>query len=50
MIFNVLKYVLVVALVIGVAGGISWFLFDWLIMNEPIPESAIKVLGSIAGV
>lgn len=45
MVRNTLKYMFVLILVIGVAGALSWFLFQWMLLDEPIPDGALKVMG-----
>lgn len=50
MIADRVKHLLVLLIVIGVIGALSWLVMRWLVTHEPIPESALKVLGEGWGI
>jgi hypothetical protein len=40
-----LKKLLLAVVSVGALGALSWYLFQRLVMQEPISDSAMKVLG-----
>lgn len=47
MIAKVFKYFLFFLLTTIIIGGCGWFLARWFMINDPIPEGALKVLAKI---
>lgn len=45
MVKNFLRNLFLAIVSVGVLGALSWYLFQQLVIHEPIPESAIKVWG-----
>ena len=44
-----LRYALIIAVVTGFLGVCGWFLFKWLMTENSIPNSALKVVAPLVG-
>lgn len=47
MISKIFKYLLFLMILIIVVGGCSWLIAKWFMINDPIPEGALKVMTKI---
>ncbi len=46
---RLIKYLLMLTIIGTIVGVGSWLVSRWFVINNPIPEGAIKVMGRIIG-
>lgn len=42
-------YMLLFTVIAGFVGFCGWLLYQWLAIDDPLPDSALKVLGQLIG-